>query len=77
MRFLVSIYRWVVGQKPLVGLPVIEVRHDICSACPAHRRSWWRWFCSQCGCTISRRRSIFNKLAHGGEECPLNRWTKL
>lgn len=77
MSFIRSIWRWLIGRQPLLSLPVIELRHDICEACPARRRGWWRWFCVACGCTINRRRSIFNKLAHGDQECPVKRWPKI
>jgi hypothetical protein len=74
LRFALSVIRWVLGHKPLLPEPVIEVRHLICQSCPARRRGWFRWFCQLCGCTISGRRSIFNKLAMPHEKCPAKRW---
>jgi hypothetical protein len=71
-----SLWKWLWG-KPLVGLPVIEIRHMGCQHCPHRTRGWFRWFCNLCGCTISRKRSVNNKLAHGGEECPAKRWGKV
>ena len=74
MSFIRSVWLWLTGRKPLAPLPVIEVRAMICEGCPARRQSWWRYFCALCGCTLSRRRSIFNKLAMPHEECPAKRW---
>jgi hypothetical protein len=74
MSFVRSIYRWLTGGKPLAALPIIELRHDLCEACPHRRRGWLRWFCDLCSCTLSRRRTIFNKLAHGDQQCPIKRW---
>jgi hypothetical protein len=77
MEMIWSLIRWLRGNQPLVSLPVIEVRHMICESCPARRRGWFRFFCDLCGCTLSRRRWPFNKLAMPHEECPIKRWSKV
>lgn len=72
---MLTFLRALLSYKP-ASKDLIEFRHDICESCPARQRSWWRFYCTVCNCTIGTWRWPFNKLAHKNEECPLKRWKR-
>lgn len=59
----------------LLPLEQVKERFEICKVCPHFTGRG----CSLCGCCTNPRKSLFNKIAYGPQECPDNppRWNKV
>ncbi len=51
---------------------LINLRHSICSQCDRFDKENGQ--CLECGCSISNRKILLNKLAWFDQKCPLNKW---
>jgi hypothetical protein len=78
-RFAKESIKWVAAGKPYRNQPAINALFDrFCSKCseyipkPRHHDTGK---CNQCGCGISKKIAILNKLAWGTTECPAGKWT--
>lgn len=60
-----------------LGLPkssqnTIDYRFAICVSCDRYNKEYSQ--CLECGCNLSNKSQLLNKLAWADQECPLGKW---
>lgn len=64
-----TLYRQRGGK--LASRELILQRASICEMCTPHFTGKG---CTLCGCCVNQKETLFNKLAHEDQHCPLEKW---
>ena len=77
IKFLVAMSQWVGGGFKCLPQAFIDWRWSACNDCEYKKVGCVRTQCTLCKCTVNNKRNPFNKLAHGSQECPIKKWSKV
>ena len=69
-NFIKALAKFAASGKGMLSDEAIKARLQICNACPKFTGSK----CLVCGCGISGKHSLLNKLCYPTEQCPLSKW---
>ena len=71
-NFSLSLFRHTAKGMPKASQFTIDTRHLICVGCSSYDKE--KKECSECGCSLSRKKEFMNKLAWQDQKCPLGKW---
>ena len=74
-NFAVSLFKHTAKGMPKASQFTINTRFQICYGCDSFdTKNLPLMECSECGCSISKKKEFMNKLAWGDQKCPLGKW---
>ena len=71
-NFAISLFKHTKNGMPKATQFTIDTRHIICLSCSSYNKEDKE--CSECGCSLSRKKEFMNKLAWQDQRCPLGKW---
>jgi hypothetical protein len=74
IRFLKSLFFHIGYGLPKSSSETISYRYSVCLSCDSFDTKYSQ--CNECGCNISQKSELMNKLAWADQQCPLNKWSK-